>query len=220
MTTRTFQFYGRGYSEGAFPVSITVTFNDIVIYDGEIPTLEYAPINYSTDPVLLFTGGEVPVDFSGTVPMTITLHNGARALIGTVYSNYVQIPNPVFTPEQYATITSPAGTRNDEKLGIYTSLANPPMTQEDIDLLTNQSAPAMEIKTMLATHGILPLVSGGADHWDTSFFTSDCRTDITINQVPQSVTDFRSEDKSGHWNWVIDAGDVMTYNLNVQAGQE
>ena len=90
---RTFQFYGIGY--GNSNVSITASVNSTQLYSGPIPTLDL-PVSPSPTPPaseqdVLF---EIPdnallnTNFSGSLPMTVTVTGGSGVVLGQIYSNY------------------------------------------------------------------------------------------------------------------------------------
>lgn len=94
MTNRTIQIMGQGYAPtGTDPIMITATLSGNTIYSGTIPTLYTSDVGHlPTDQVVLFTF-EVPMNFSGTVPMSISLDSpvGVDAFFEQVKSNYMPI---------------------------------------------------------------------------------------------------------------------------------
>ena len=91
MTNRTVQFYGQGY--GTVPAEITATLDGIVVYSGTVPTIDQENYNrMPEDQVLLFTA-QVPVDFDGTKPMTISVSN-STVVFAHVLGNYYTKNNP------------------------------------------------------------------------------------------------------------------------------
>ena len=129
MTNRTLQFWGSGYAtSGSEPISITAELNNIIVYSGTIPT-DYTSdtSRLPEDQVLLFTC-EVPVDFAGTYPMIINLDNpvGVDVFFAQIYSNYMAIVNPVYSPAQVDILKY--GLVKSDKVEILIECAVPPLT--------------------------------------------------------------------------------------------
>jgi len=106
MTIRTFKQLGQGY--GAEPLTITVSIDEVVVYSGEIPTVDQpAP----TDPsILIYPFGqqlftwELDTEFSGSVALSFTMAGPGRLFLTDTLANYIQIPNPNPEPGQPAYI--------------------------------------------------------------------------------------------------------------------
>lgn len=92
MTNRTIQFLGQGYAPtGTAPITITATFAGNTVYSGTIPTLYISDVDRQpANQVVLFTV-DVPMNFSGIVPMSIALDNpvGVDAYFDQIFSNYM-----------------------------------------------------------------------------------------------------------------------------------
>lgn len=83
MTTRTFKQMGQAY--GSTPCAITATINGVIVFSGEIPTLDIPfPIlpNTAISTVDLFTWNNT-VDFSGTQSFSISVANAPLLLTNT-----------------------------------------------------------------------------------------------------------------------------------------
>jgi hypothetical protein len=215
MTNRTIQFYGQGF--GTTAVGISVTANGSQTFNGPVPTLDQPMPSIPRWPLdqseILFSI-EVPVEFQGTVPMEITVNSGSGILFQNVLANYVPIPNPVYTPEQFAIITSPGS--GQEGLDIIISLANPPFTQEEIDILANPDTSEAEYRALLATHNVSIYVSGGDQEFNDSFWPGDSRTNVTINGNSGSAD--RLPGELGDWTWPVTVDSTMVFTLNINAG--
>lgn len=216
MINRTVKFYGQGF--GTSPVDVTVTANGETVYTGPVPTLDQpipqTPYNQD-DCVSLFTT-QIPVDFSGSIPMTIRVNSGYGIKFVTATANYVPVPNPVYTPEQFAIVTSPDG--GEEALNIVTSLATPPFTEEEIAVLSNPSTPESEYRALLAEHGVSIYVSGGVDYYDDMFWAGDSRTDVTLDGNPEFAPDPRPDGLDGDWTWDIPVDSTLGFNFHIDAG--
>jgi hypothetical protein len=75
---RTVQFFGQGY--GVTPVKLIVKLEDLIIFSGEISTIDQSGFNTAPeDQVVLFTC-ELPVVFEGLKPMSVEVLNGTAVL--------------------------------------------------------------------------------------------------------------------------------------------
>ena len=214
MTNRTIQFTGQGF--GTSPVTVSVTANGASVYSGTVPAVDqplpsswYNPAQY----VILFNMS-LPVDFAGNFPMTVTVTSGTGILLATVLANYVPVPNPVYTPEQFAIVTSPDS--GQEGLDIIASLANPLFTQEEIDILANPDTPEAEYRALLATHNVSIYVSSGDQEFGDWIWPGDSRTNVTINGIPGSAD--RLSGESGDWIWPVPVTSTLAFTLNINAG--
>ena len=88
---RTFQFMGNGYGDS--PVTVTATINGTTVFSGAVPTIPGVPTEYNPDAqVVLFSidSADLNTDFSGNVPMTVTVAGSNGASFGRIMSNYYQ----------------------------------------------------------------------------------------------------------------------------------
>jgi hypothetical protein len=223
MANRTIQFLGSGYAPtGTEPITVSATLNGNVVYTGTIPTAYTSEIDHlPADQVVLFTC-ELPVDFSGTVPMLISLDNsvGGTVFFEQVQSNYMPIPNPVFTAEQLSVLIDPTSSIT-EKMVIWTACAVPPLSEADIAVLNNGNATwTAEKQAVLVAHNITLMVSSGATTFINVNGGSEPRTNVVING--ESVT--RSAEPTGTWGWVVEVpaegSGLFECDLTVLAGQE
>lgn len=99
MANRTFKQLGMAY--GTEPLTIIARIDNVVVYEGTIPTLNQ-PVQ--TDPnannfaAQLFTW-ELDTAFSGTVDMSITIAGEGCLFLTETLANYVQIQNPDSDPD-------------------------------------------------------------------------------------------------------------------------
>lgn len=213
---RTLKFYGKGF--GSSPVSINVTANGNVIYNGEVSTVDepftsdwFPPDQYNE----LFTT-EIPVDFSGGIPFTVSVNSGTGFKLAQTTANYVMAPNPVYSSEQLATVV--ATPRNPTSRAIYESLSNPPFTQQDIDVLTNPNTTQQDFDALLALHNLSPRIPGGATKFNDNYYPNDSRTNVTLDGIPVSPPDPRPSGQVGQWTWDILPGSILAFTLMVNAG--
>jgi hypothetical protein len=94
MTTRTVKILGLAY--GSSPAEISVTQDGATVYAGTVPTLDQ-PVLTFPDPDLVsattsFCTFEIPMDFSGTIPMTCAVTSGT-VIFAQILANYCAIAN-------------------------------------------------------------------------------------------------------------------------------
>jgi len=223
MTTRILQFYGGGYATGGTePISITANLNNSVVYSGTIPT-DYIsePSLLPDDQVLLFTC-EVPMNFAGTYPMEIYIDNpvGVRVYFDQIYSNYMTIFNPVYSPAQVKILNNPASTRS-EKVDVLIQSAVSPLTQEEIAILYSTDPAEQSIqKDIIIAHNLQLTVSSGPIGWQSPNTSNDPRSNVVINGVAVS----RFAEPSGTWGWMVifdaETSGSISYDLTLISGYE
>jgi hypothetical protein len=214
MTNRTIKFNGQGF--GNVPVTVTVTANGNIVYQGAINTVDqplplpsYSPQQFAT----LFTL-QIPLDFVGSFPMAITCESGLGMLLLDSEANYNLIPNPIYTPEQFAVVSG--SNKSTAGVDIFESLANPPLSQQDIDVLSNPSSTENECDAILAQHGLSIWVSSGADNYNSDFYNGDSRTTVALDGYPVSPPTPRPSGYSGDWTWITPVDSTLTFVFNVE----
>jgi hypothetical protein len=214
MTNRTIKFNGQGF--GNVPVTVTVTANDNIVYQGAINTVDQPlPLpSYSPEQLETLFTLQIPLDFVGNFPMSITCESGLGMLLLDSDANYNSIPNPIYTPEQFAIVSGPA--KSTAGVEIFESLANPPLTQQEIDILSNPDSSDLECNAILAQHGLSIWVSSGADNYDSEFYNGDARTTVALNGEPESGPDPRPPGYVGDWTWITPVDSTLTFVFNVQ----
>ena len=215
MTTRTFQFFGQGF--GPDPVNITATFDGNVVYQGVIPTVPTIP-DWTVPGVLLYTAEGIALDFVGTKPVTITVENGS-AIVENILSNYTQIQNPVYSDAEFTLVTTPDKTEAEKtaSIEIFTALAVPALTTEEIAIMQDPATPTDQFNAILDTHNLTYSVSTGADGFSENFYIGDSRINVTINGVSQSAPVPRPGSLDGDWDWNVGPGGVITYDLVIDS---
>jgi len=219
MANRTIQFLGQGYAPaGTDPIIITATLDGNVVYTGTIPTVYTSDI--SRDPAsqqVLFTC-ELPIEFSGTVPMSIDLDNpvGVSVLFEQINSNYMTTYNPAYTESEIAVLENPAST-TAEKVAIYTAKAKPQLSAADIVIL--ETGTVEERSAVRDAHNLQRFISSGTDGFVSVNDAADPRSNVVINGTAQT----RGDTPTGTWSWEVDflaeeAG-TFAHNLTVLAGR-
>jgi hypothetical protein len=92
---RTFQFYGVAY--GNIPVNLTASINGTTVFSGAVPTttdpFPVPPANWplSNAQGVLFSidnSSDLNTDFSGSLPLTITVTGGEAVILQNILCNY------------------------------------------------------------------------------------------------------------------------------------
>ena len=210
MAIRTVKIYGLAY--GSSPSSITVTANGTQIFSGTVTTVDQ-PIpplpNSDLTQVTLFTF-ERDTAFTGQIPMNCTVNSGT-VIFGKVMANYVSVSNPLYTPEQINTLDNP-DTSWADKVAIYTQVANPPLSQQDIDVLLGPTTPGgTEKHNILVAHSCTTLISSGANGYGP-IDNTDARSSVTIDGIAQTPD---HGELIGTWWWTINTGSSLAYQLDV-----
>jgi len=220
MANRTIQFLGNGYAPtGTEPIVITATLNGNVVYTGNIPTLYTSDVSRApADQVVLFTF-EVPINFAGTQPMSISLDNpvGVSTFFEQIMSNYMPLLNPVYTESEIGVLTDPAST-TAEKIAIYTAKAVPPLSGAEIAILEN-GTPA-EQTAVLEAHNLTTIVSSGPDTFINLNGPNEPRSNVVVNGVAKT----RGDTPPGTWGWMVEfpaeGSGLMECDLTAIAGLE
>ena len=214
MTNRTIRFYGQGF--GNVPVTITVTANGNIVYQGAINTVDQPlPLpNYHPDPVATLFDLQIPLDFVGSFPMSVTCDTGFGMFLLGIDANYNSFPNPIYTSEQFAIVSAPV--KSAAALDIFESLANPPLSQQDIDVLSNPDSTQSECDAVVTSHGLALWLPAGADNYDSSFTAEDARTTVALDGEPRTTPDPRLPGYTGDWTWVIPVDSILTFVFNVE----
>jgi hypothetical protein len=216
MAIRTIEIYGMGF--GTTPAEVTVTANGNQVFSGTVPTVNQ-PLpalpnpDLIADQVILFTF-ETDTNFTGLLPMTCQVTNGT-IIFGAAKANYVAIPNPVFTQMQYDTLLNPASTWT-EKMAIYSALANPPFSAEDLTVLNDKNADYGLKIQIFKDHNVNNTVSSGINTsryiYDVAQGNFDPRTNVTLDGVSQIIN---RGDLLGIWWWPVINGSTLGYDLEV-----
>lgn len=224
MHSRILKFYGQGYGPG--PVHIQVKFNNVLVFDGPVPTVDLFPKDLeSIKQTLLFTCS-APLT-AGNYPMEIFVCNGTL-LLGEVYINHDLKINPRFTVYQQHECYDATGCGLSYKtaIDIFKELADPPLTQEEINIIRSSfSYPApldyfykdSKSSAILKQHNLQWFIDAGPDifvpvncglpHIEQS--SKDARTNVLINKMLQP------KNTIGTWAWTINSGSIITYDLVV-----
>ena len=204
MTNRTIQFFGQGYGTTAIIANVQAAGN--TVFTGEIPTTDQLRSRLPQDQVKIFEF-ELPLDTVGSVPVSILFTGAETVFVEQVISNYVPAQNPVYTQEQWDILIDPESTMT-EKLPIYESCANPPLTAEDILVLQNGT---QEEKDLVLTEHNLQLIVQGPDVYGP-LTAPQAKTNVVIN----SIGGVAGDTPPGEWLWavpLVDGTGTITFDL-------
>lgn len=212
MSNRTVQIKGYGY--GSVTCSANASYNGATVFSGTIPTLNQTEVLVEpSDQVVIFTF-EIDIAAAGTFPLIMNFSGGNLVFVEQVYSNYMPIQNPVYSASDFAIIMDPAST-SAQKLAVFEPLAVPPLSEADIAVL-EQGTTSPEAQAVLAAHGLLYVVSSGADFYK-GISNPQAKSNVLINgtsRVPYSPP-------PGEWGWqvpIVSGTGTLTCDLIVTAG--
>lgn len=223
MTTRTLRFFGSTHNND--PVELLVTLGGQKVFHGQITQSQSLNrVDY------LFEAHNIPLDFSGSLPMIVSV-TGGTVTLGQIQITHDRILNPIYNHENLVRFQS--AVTWTEKVSILTELACPVFSQDQIIFLSMEDPAcwAQQEKT-LNRHGCELTVLGPKSWRDLSNFRNsrnfsrnqrslitahynDPRHNVTINEIPQTAP--RGPNETGTWSWTITAGDVMCCDLMISA---
>jgi hypothetical protein len=239
MANRTLQFYG--YAYGSTPVQLNAHINGQVVFSGPVSTIDTPipppPSDMTSAPVLFSVENSalVPTEFSGSLPMTVSVATGTGVVLGEIYCNYMPTGNVVVTDEVTMENSSISGTTltvgsvTSGTITIGQSIADDAGTIVDGTVITAGSGSTWTVnisQTVASTTiqgGIEIPVPGDAatfvDCFDgipaNSEGTPDSRSSVAIDGVTQVPPAPASE---GQWTWIVPQGSTIACNLNISQG--
>ena len=140
---------------------------------------------------------------------------GVDAYFEQIYSNYMPVPNPVYTESEIGVLTNPASTPA-EKIAIYTARAVPPLSPAEIVIL--ESGTSAEIHAVIVSHNLQLAVSSGPTGFTN--WPGNARSNVVINGV--AVT--RGPTPPGTWGWEVEfpaeGSGLFEFDFTIPAGLE
>ena len=211
MANSTIKFLGQGY--GATPAVVTITANGNTVFSGPVDTVDQLrPVLPNTSLNLVSNVGTFEIDrtFKGQIPITCTVTSGT-VIFAQVMINNVELTDSVYTPEQMAVLGNPETTQAD-RVAIYTLVAEPPLSQQDIDTLLDPATTTNQANAILVEHNcVINWVSGDDGWYQVNHTGVDPRSAVTIDSVSQTP----SRDLTGTWWWTVFSGSTMSFQLTV-----
>jgi hypothetical protein len=209
MAIRTIQIWGQGYGPDA--VTANVTFNGNTVFSGQIPTIDSSLIRYLPADQTVLISFDVPVELSGTFPVSIEF-NGSDAFVSTIAANYCAQTNPIYSQSDLDVLFDPASS-SAEKLAIWIPLADPELTSEEIVIL--ETGTTTEKNIVLAEHGLSLSVSTGSEGF-APVARPQCKINTVINGVAIAPPSPLPVDITGEWGWEIPCiDDVAVFNFDL-----
>jgi hypothetical protein len=218
MANRTIEIFG--WVEGNTTCTANVLFNGNVVHSGPVPSVtavpEIEPPNGFTEGIVTF---EVPVNLSGTFPVSITFTGGDEALVQRILCNYMPIANPIYTPEQYAIVSNATPSTRAERNAIMIPLATPALTAEEITIVENANTTSPESQAIFNSHGIGFTVSSGPAVNKAVHLPIQAKTNVKVNGVDVAP----GTEPAGEWGYIIpftDGVGTISFDLIIDPGQE
>lgn len=218
MANRTVEIYG--WVQSTTTSTANVVFNGNLVHSGPTPTVatqpELVPPNAFTEGIITF---EIPVNLSGTFPVSITFTDGQAALVQQIMCNYMPIANPIYTPEQFAIVSNATPSTRAERNAIMIPLATPPLTAEEIAILENNNTTSPESQAVIQSHGIGFSISSGPAVNQKIHYIPQAKTNVKVNGV--DVTP--GTEPAGEWGYMIpftNGVGTISFDLIVSPGQE
>ena len=201
---RTLKFLGKVY--GLSDATVSATIDGTTVFNGTIATSGIAVFDDAPfTPDTLFTA-EIPVEFRGTKSVSITVTSG-DVVFAEVMGNYFLDQNPVYTAEQFATLTNSATTAA-ERTAIFTAVASPALSGDDIALLESTPHTDPAFFNVAKDHNITLFKTSAPDDFRLVGPT-DSRTNIKIDGKTPLLTN------EGNGSYEVTSGSTMTYDLVV-----
>lgn len=200
MTTRQFKFTG-SVEPGSTGV---ITLNGTEVWNGAFTGSE---VNNS-----ITASGSINIDDNLavgnviSVPTTVTVTSGSLNVSLTKW-DYGTIPNPAYTPEQFATLSTP-GTLRTTTVAIYEAVAVPPLSSEDVTMLMGNDPLDDQVRQEIKLEHNLCLYVPDPAEFETGVVPNlaACnRANVLLNGVEPSGADT-------NLGIYMQAGDVLTYN--------
>jgi SAM-dependent methyltransferase len=198
MATRNLKFLGHSTH-----ADLTVKLGTQIVFNGSA----------ANGPVL-FEVSEFPMDFAGTVPMTIAVNNGTVTLKETLI-NYQRILNPIYNDQQ----RFKSAKTWAEQVSMISELADPAFSQDQIEFLQSENlynsffghANFYNQEQLLYQHRC-NLTVIDRDSW-SPVCVGESRSNVVIDGRPQLPQ--RGPDENGTWEWTITSGSVLSCDLKI-----
>jgi hypothetical protein len=236
---RTVRFHGIGFGET--PAEIRVIYRPpnygYEVFYTTVPTIN-AHVPGTTevlDPQIqqvVFTI-QLPVDFSGQVPMSIHCTKGTAVVVTGMDANYCYEDslNPRYTAEDRSILDNPMSSAAD-RARVWRSRATPPFDNQEEAIIdayvTNPTKETYQAtKIFFQRHG-LGRISSGPDGFRNTYFEGDARLNCCINDVPIDDSNKRESiekamtwpGKLGTFERTIPLHSTLTFDLAIVAGME
>jgi len=197
---RTLRFFGSTHSK---EVELLVTLGNRTVFNGTITQGQED---------FLFEAHNIPLDFSGKIPMAVSVTNGTVTL-GRVQINHDRISNPIYNQENLNKFQ--AAVSWAKKISIMCDVARPTFSQDQIEFLRLEDPDHwVAQEKILNQHGCaLTVLDPGS--WRDVNLLGDVRQNVTLNGILQTPS--RTLGEIGTWSWIISTGDVLCYDLIISA---
>jgi hypothetical protein len=235
MTNRTLQFYG--YAYGNVPVQLNAHINGEVVFSGAVATLDEpipseipspAPVLFSLEDSPLF-----PTEFSGSLPMTVSVATGSGIALNEVFCNYMLVTtvtnSVVMENSSINGTTLTVGTVTSGTIQVGQSITDEAGNIDPDTVITSGSGSSWTVnisQTVASTTiqgGVITEYPGNATAFISCYSgtptnsdnTEDPRSSVTIDGVVQNPT---RNGLNGTWTWQVPQGSTLGCEFNISLG--
>ena len=238
MANRTLQFYG--YAYGTTSVQINAHINGEVVFSGTVPTVDQPlPVgdvpDMSSAPVLFTVADSalVPTEFSGSLPMTVSVATGDGIALGEIFCNYMpQVESANVFVGENSSIAGHYFTLGTATLGAP-AVGQQLWTEGEAwrAMISNTTPvvgefwvePAQTVAPTTIQGTVILSLPGNASVFDNCYFgtpvnsegTADPRSSVTIDGIVQNP---QRDGEDGTWGWIVPQGSTIAHNLNIALG--
>ena len=225
MINRTVRIIGQGY--GSIPAAMKVVADGKTIFAGTVPTVDSRlPVNGEKTTSNILCTFELPVDFEGTIPITVEVVNGIvvqHPIMANYYKIYIE--NPIFNKEELKVMLD-LTTTHSEKIIMRNRGPVPLFTQEEKHILSLESVSLEEKQKIRKKHGLgTPFIASSGPDQFGHIFRTPVNLPTSIVKISEPCQDVTIDGNSIELNldmwpqqWPINADSVLAYNLKVSSG--
>lgn len=204
MATRQFKLMGNIYSENSAGI---MKINGIEVFNGLFPS---GPIYTPGPEQTIIVEGSFDNDDSvnANIQVELSVTQGSIGCGLILFNKTVIIANPVYTSEQFTTLSSRA-VNPLEMTAVEELVASPPFTAEELSVLnsvTSDPAILQQKKSILISHNAWWYA---LDEVEFSIPAGLPRTNTKINDAVVPV------DEVGNYALLVNANDVLTFDQTV-----
>ena len=183
MATRNFILTGNLYQPLA---SGTIKINGVEVFNGNFPT---SPVWTEGEGLIVLASGSFDDNNDSNtpvvVPVEISLNSGSIGVGLMKFNNATRVRNPIYTPEQFATLTGNTASVGD-KTTIEASVATPSFASDELttlNLVSTDPAILAQKKAILRNHNAWWYVSDAESYAESQGDILN-RSDATVNGSP------------------------------------
>jgi len=197
MLVKSLIFMGRVTSDT--DVSMTVTMANQIVFNGTV-----VAVDNKSSSTLFQT--EIPINCLNIVPMTVAVSSGT-IIMDQILINQTLVSNERYSFFQLALLQH---ANWEETIDIMLTVADPPFSQSELNLLRSQNPEDRDKQTQLINAHQCALEMPDPDVWGI-IPINDPRENVRLNgilQIPQ-----RRPGQDGTWHWTVESGNILSYDL-------